>query len=244
MNTHSYKHITAVTLVGTLGLGGCATSAYREAAPPQTATVVAVEEWDSCLQAPGAQTRPQRQAEAKAREQASKAAMSEEHIGVSTATAIGRPEAAAAVGVGAVQGVGVGITAGLMAGVKAGDPTDMVVGAVGGGIAGALLAHQDPEECYSLNRVTLKDASGKPIETWVEKKRDPSLNARPIKHNVLNSFPGGNQGSENMKPGDTVFLVHIIVPTSEQTLVKTPLTPEDFELYQQAMQKQNAQARS
>lgn len=164
-----------MVIASTLGLSGCATSVYREAAPPQTVTVVAVEEWDSCLQAPGAQTRPQRQAQAQAREQAAKAAMSEEHIGVSMATATGRPEAAAAVGVGAVQGVGVGITAGLMAGVKAGDPTDMVVGAVGGAIAGALLAHQDPEECYLSNRITVKDSSGKQTESFAQKKRDPKF---------------------------------------------------------------------
>lgn len=230
--------VAMLALSGAIYLPGCAvTPPYREVATPTMATVVEIEEWDTCLNAPGAQTRPQRLAQTQARQQAAKAAMRDEEMATSMATATGTPEAAATVGVGAVEGIGVGITAGALAGVKGGDPVDMLAGAALGAIAGAIAANQNPEECYLKNRLTLRDDAGQSVHSWIRKTRDTKvMDTRPVQREMVYWLIFGVQGSEQIKPGDRMYVVPTRGKNPEiREIQYIALTPTDFEAYRQAL---------
>ncbi|BCU08461.1 hypothetical protein [Allochromatium tepidum] len=206
-----------ISILGVLALTGCAANDVRALRPVQTATILDIFEWDTCLNAPGAQTRAQRAARI-AKHQAS---ANTEFGGMPVASGSNEQDGAALGGL--VQGAGLGALAGS-------GPEEIVVGAVAGAVGGILLATQDVEECYRYNNIRLRiDATGEILDTRVTKYRDPDVVSG--KRRLDLAFTAGRQGSENFRVGDSVKVVRVVLPTSDKRVATVPISDADCSLY-------------
>ncbi|NVZ11533.1 glycine zipper family protein [Allochromatium humboldtianum] len=205
------------SILGVLALTGCATNEARLYHPRQTATILEVIEWDTCLGAPGAQTRPQRAARSAKHQASSHVTFGEMPV------SSGTPEQDGAALGGIVQGASLGALAGS-------GPDDIVVGAVAGAIGGILLATQDVEECYRHNRLSLRvDSTGEILTAVVQKQRNPSIDQG--KYSPQYAFVAGAQGSEGFRVGESVNVIRVTLPTVDKHVAVVPLTDADCSRY-------------
>lgn len=204
-------------ILGVLALMGCAANEVRAQRPAQTATILEIFEWDTCLDAPGAQTRAQRAARMAKHQASGNTEFGEMPV------AAGSPEQDRAALGGLVEGAGLGVLMGS-------GPDDIVVGAVAGAVGGILLATQDVEECYRYNNIRLRvDATGEILDTRVTKYRDPEVVSG--KRRLDYAFTAGRQGSENFRVGDSIKVVRIVLPTSDKRVAAVPITEAECSLY-------------
>jgi len=218
-----------------LALSACATTLsppepqLNQALKPMRATVVSVEEWDSCYDRPGSVTRSLLAARRASRQQVTSDA-DEDVLTSPEGTAL----QAAGATYGAVEGAGIGIMAGAMAGARGG--SDIITGAAAGAIAGLIISSNTEGLCLSQNKLTWRNEETGEIGTRiVDKKRSKALE----KWNkwYLSKALFGELGSDTLKPGDELLLIPILssyVPKGSRKgyvteLYWAPVTPEDYQ---------------
>ncbi len=220
------KHFFGVFVFGVM-ITGCSPIQLKEASPPQRVTVDKIEGWDSCAQRPEAETRPVREAQEAQRRAAQRQTEEVQNPEGTAPVQQGTEEQALGAVGGAIQGAGVGLMADIISG--ADSPAGLMTGALVGAIGAIVLLSETPEDieqCYNVNRIIVRNqATGKTVDTYLRKKRDPDIEKR----RMLFVLEGWENGSENIRVGDKMILYTAHSRAAGQNMVQWLMTEADYQ---------------